>query len=260
VLGLGGPRQQVGSDRRRQYLGRIDGGGRLRQAGQVLQHRRGPQKPPGLQRGAKQPGLQQRRRCRAQADLTGAGRRFHVGGDARRRAADEQLSVDVRVTDEEEVELAAVHADRHSQGDAARRSRQPPDDTQLRPHPVRRPRCPEGMVVALTQQQHRVPAPLDQVGTVVLCVGEQSREGLTENVAHLFGADIAPPREALGEPGEARDVDERQGAADPHVSGVITGWRPIAQQHGDVGQQPCDSTRDIGSGHGPRRALGGEAV
>ena len=54
------------------------------------------------------------------ADLVGVGDRLDLGAPARGRPADDELAVDLRVADEEEVEDAAVHADRHPQGDAAR--------------------------------------------------------------------------------------------------------------------------------------------
>ena len=208
--------------------------------------RRGPEQAPLEQRRPEEPGLEQGSRGGAEADLPGRSRCLGLRGGARAGSADQQLAVDVRVADEEEVEVAAVHADRHPQHDRAGRGGQPADHAQRRPHPVGRAGCAVRVVVPLEEQQHGVAAPLDQVGAVVADLGEQAGERRAEDVAHLLGADLALARQPFGEPGEAGDVDEGDGPVHAHVPVVVTGGHPATEEPGDVraGGLPRPARRD----------------
>jgi hypothetical protein len=154
--------------------------------------------------------------------------------------------MDGRVADEEEVELAAVDADRHAQHHHARRGAHPADHLQRRPHPVRCPRGALGVVRPLEEQQDGVPAPLHEIGAVVHGLGEQPRERGTEDVAHLLGTDLALAGKALGQPGEAGDVDEGEAAGHTQVPIVRARRRPAEKQPGDVRQQAVDLVRSGG--------------
>ena len=93
-------------------------------------------------------GWQQRGRGLAQHDLAGRGQHLHLGAPARGRPADDELAVDLRVADEEEVEPAAVHAHRHAQAHPAGRRAGPPDRAQLAAHVGRGADRPDGVLLA----------------------------------------------------------------------------------------------------------------
>ena len=71
-----------------------------------------------------------------------------------------------------------------------------------------------GVVIVLVQQEDGVAAPFHETRAVVVGDAEQLREQGVEDVVHLLGADAPATSQALGHRGEARDVDERQGARD----------------------------------------------
>jgi len=70
------------------------------------------------------------------------------------------------------------------------------------------------MVSAAEQQEHRVPAPFDQIRAVVAGRADQRAERGVQDVAHLFSAHVALASETLGQLGEPRNVDEGHGALD----------------------------------------------
>ena len=116
--------------------------------------------------------------------------------------------------DEEAAELAAVHPGRHPQLHASRRwsrvDRQPGGAAACR-RPRRR-----ALGVRLPGEEHeqRVPAELQKAAAALVRDREELREAPTDDVDHLFGADLAVTGEALRELRETGDVDEEQGTVD----------------------------------------------
>ena len=90
------------------------------------------------------------------------------------------------------------------------------------------------VVGAVEQEQQRVAAPLEQAGTPVVGLVEQRREHAVERVAHELRADLALPREPLGERREARDVDEHQRSVDREVACVRRLPQPLDQESWNV--------------------------
>src|SRR3954454_10683871 len=73
---------------------------------------------------------------------------------------------------------------------------------------------------------------------------QQFGKGRIEQVAHLFGADLAASGKPLGELGEAGDVDEGKRPGDALVGDVGRRGQPLTGQAGDVGPQAL-----LGLGH-----------
>ena len=208
VFGLARGRQQVGTHRRWQQSAHVDRVIRAIGHGEVGQHRRRPQHPAGAHGRAERGRVQQRGGGIADHDLTGGRERFHLGGDTRRRPADQQFPMERRVADQEEMEQSAVDADRHSQRDPPRGGAGAPDAAQHRAHPVGGACRVRGMVGPAEEQEDRVAAPLDQVGAVRAGGVEQRGERPAQDVAHLLGADLSLAGEPFGERGESRDVGQ----------------------------------------------------
>ena len=76
----------------------------------------------------------------------------------------------------------------------------------------RRPGRARLVTRAVEEEQQRVAAPLEQAGSPVVGLVEQCPEHAVEGVAHQLGADLSAACQTLGERGEARDVDEREGS------------------------------------------------
>ena len=134
------------------------------------------------------PGRQPRGRCRRDDDLAGVGLGFEQRRLGRCATGDQELAV--ALTDEEEVEHAGVHSDRHPQNDRARLSADPADTADRALHLGGAAAGPYLVVVAVVEQQHRVAAPLDHAGAVVVRDRQQLGERRVERVAQLLGADL----------------------------------------------------------------------
>ena len=97
-------------------------------------------------------------------------------------------------------------------------------------HPQRRPRCPAAVVWAVEEQQNRVAAPLEKVGTLVLGIHQQPAEDGVEEVTQLLGAFPAAAGQPLGEWGEAGDVEQEQASIDDSMGRPQLGCCPRGQQ------------------------------
>ena len=145
---------------------------------------------------------------RAEPDLAGIGAALdhrRLGGD---RPCHEQLAVDA--AREEEVDRPGRDPDRHPQRRPRATHAHPPDGRDRSLHLPRRTRGAALVAVALEEEQHRVASPLEQAGAPAVRLVEQRAEDRVERVAQQLRADLPAPVEALGQRGEARDVDERE--------------------------------------------------
>ena len=144
----------------------------------------------------------------AHDDLARPGRVLHPCGQAGRRSGDDELAVGP--PDAVEVDLAAVDADGHAQRDAADRRRHGRRLLQCAAHLHRRVAGLDRMVHSAEHDEKGVAAELEQDASA--CVGqlEHAAEHAVQHLGELLGADPAPPGQALGQVGEAGDVDEAE--------------------------------------------------
>ena len=185
----------------------------------------------------------------ADHDLAGGRRLFHQNSARDTGAGHQQL--EVRVPDEEEMEVAAVNADRHAQADESCRRRDPADLTQLRAHADRGVTAARGVVGPREEQEQGVTAELQQAAAVLIRDGEKPRERRVEDFRDFLGPDLPLPGQALRQLGETRDIDEDKGAFDRSSSLTRRLTLPICQQARDVGHQQIVR-------HDPPAAGGGE--
>ena len=251
VLGLGSAREQMLPNRHGNARGQIESlhpfdrlaalGGDLRPAAE--QDRR-------LLLPAEVARVERRRGLGADRDLAGVGEALHRDRTRRRRPGDDELPV--QVADEEEVEDAAVDADRHAKRDRSRVRADASDTTHGALHLESGPAGPPFVLVAVEEQEHGVAAPLDHPGAELVCAREALGETLVEDLVHLLGPDLASAGEPLRQVGEARDVDERERALDPPVDALGRLSDPLDDETRDVRLEPrgrrCGRRR--GGGHG----------
>ena len=140
VLGLGHAREQrvAGGERHAAHQQLVRYLGQDRDRPGRLSGGRATQEHPVALRVAARGGGQQRGGHRAHHDLAGVGRALHRDDLGRGGTGDDELPV--RIADEEQVERARVHADRHPEVDAAAGGLDPADLTQSLAHPDRGPR------------------------------------------------------------------------------------------------------------------------
>ena len=93
-------------------------------------------------------------------------------------------------------------------------------------HTQRGPPGPAGVLGPVEEEEDCVTAPLQQVGTLVVCLGQQPPEDGVEDVAQLLGTFPAAARQPLGEPGEPGDVEQHQTAVDLPVGRPGRGGGP----------------------------------
>ena len=193
-------------------------------------------------------------RCRggrADGNLAGFGHGLHLDGRARGGAGDDELPV--QVADEEEVEGAAVDANRHPQRDEPRRGAQLAGRPHLRCMSSAARQARASCSGAVEQEQDGVATPLDHAGALGVGDRQQLGEAVVEQVVHLLGADLALLREPLGERGEARDVDEGKRPLDLLVSRVRRLAQPLDRDSRHVRRQAVGS-RDAGLRRSGRRS------
>ena len=110
--------------------------------------------------------------------------------------------------------VPVVMPDRHAKRDRAAAGPETPDAIERPLHLPRGAACALLVDGPVEEQQQGVAAPLEQAGAVVVGLVEQRHEDAVERVPHQLRADLAAAREALGQRGEARDVDEHHRALD----------------------------------------------
>ncbi len=152
--------------------------------------------------------------CRgdAERDLARARRRLGRDAGARIRAGHDQLAMDA--ADEEEVERAAVHPDRHLQPHRSRRRRASAHAGERVLHAEGRGTRALRVAVAAEEQQDRVPSELEQVGVLGVGGADQLAERRVDDARDLLGSLAAAPGERLGQLGEAGDVGEDERAVE----------------------------------------------
>ena len=120
--------------------------------------------------------------------------------------------------DHEHLVLAAVHADRHPQHNLCFSDLDLAELAKAAPHRGGRAARPHRVLLVaplvVEQEHHRVAAELDERAAAPIRLGEQRREAGVDQVDQLFGALLAPAREALGQASEPGDVGEHDRAAD----------------------------------------------
>ncbi len=163
------------------------------------------------------------RRRRAERDLAGLRDCLGVDAGGRVGTGDDQLAVDP--AHQEEVELAAVHADRDAQPHGAGRRGAPPHALESLLHAHRRRSRAQRVVLAPEQQQDGVATELEQVGVVGVGTADQLGEGGVDHAGDLLRTFPAALRERLGEIGEAGDVGED----DRPLEALCTQRRRVAQ-------------------------------
>jgi hypothetical protein len=114
----------------------------------------------------------------------------------------------VRVADEEEDEAPAVHADGHSQRDAAGACLDRPDLAKRGAHSGGGAHGPDLMGISLEEHKERVPPELEQPAVVRVGEREQAGEDAPDRVGDLLCTDLPEPAETFGHPGEAGDIHE----------------------------------------------------
>ena len=182
-----------------------------------------------------------RRRRVRDHDLAGAGRGVGSADGGGCGADHHQLPVHRRVAREDEVDGAAVDAAGGAEHHPAHRGAQVPDPAE---HPVHAP-CgtgrSEGVPEPVEQQQHRVTAPLQQVGALDLGDVHQGGEHRVQDVAELLGPGPALLREPLGQPREAGDVEQHQAGVELTVRQAAVRGRPARQHPGRTPRAPARS-------------------
>ena len=171
-------------------------------------------------------------------DLATFGRSLELDEGRDRGAADDQLPV--RCADEEEVEVAAVHADRHAQVRPADTPGELAELADRAAHLQRRCRRPELMTVATEEQQERIATELQQRAAEGVRLIDQLGEARVDDLVDRLGADLAQLGQPFGELGEARHVGEHHRPLDGAVQrggGPIV-RHPLAHQtrhvHGQI--------------------------
>ncbi len=170
----------------------------------------------------------------ANQNLSRAGLVFEPDGLADRRTGDDELRMPV--PGQEQVDVAAGHAHRHTQAHAPDAALQGIALREGGAHGERRRGGLPGVVVAANEQGDGVAAELEHLAAVLACAGEEGGEGVGDQPGDLLGAGLPAAREPLREAREAGDVAEGEGP--PHT--VMTGARTVGvlcQQGGDVGAQ-----------------------
>ena len=145
------------------------------------------------------------------------------------------------VTDVEEMEAPAVEPDGHPQVHPADRGRKGPGLAQGGTHGDGGLGGHGRVVVAGERQEQGVAAELEQRAALAVGDLEHPGEHVVEDLGQLLGADAAPPGQALGEGGEARDVHE-----------AARGLHLAPQCAGCVEVPFGGHARDIGREHEPR--------
>ncbi len=184
---------------------------------------------------AGRPGRQPGRGRRADDDLAGLGGLLGGGHGTRAGAEHEQLAGGG--ADEEELDVAGVHAHRHRQGEPARRRGHGGRGAQRGPHLDGGVAGLLGVVLAPEEEEQGVAAELQQLAAAGCRDGEHRPEHPVERLDDLLGADPALPGEPLGECGEPRDVREHQGAVDGAVQCAGDLVVPDQRQGRDVATQ-----------------------
>src|SRR5947208_7162057 len=96
-----------------------------------------------------------------------------------------------------ELHIAGLHPHRHRETDDATRGSQPAERTQSNQQRIGGSRRTQQMSVTGEQQEHCIPAELQQV--TVERVGDSSEclEDIVEDIRELFSSDFSASREAL---------------------------------------------------------------
>ena len=127
-----------------------------------------------------------------------------------------------------------MDADGHAQPDVPGRCRERAHRTQRAAHFDGGAAAASGVTGSGEEQEHGIAAELQQVRALLVGGGEQPGEAAAHHLRHLFGADLALAREALGHRREAGDVHEHEGAIDLAPVGVGSLPRPFDEQAGKV--------------------------
>ncbi len=135
-----------------------------------------------------------------------------------------------RITDQKEMEFAAMDSDRHSQGDLPGGHGGPAGLTQGLAHSIRRTRRVCRMIPPAEKQQNRVAAPLDEIGAIGTSRPDEHPERAVQDVAHLFRADISLAGKAFSQLGETGDVDEGHRAVDREVPLIGISRQPLDRE------------------------------
>ena len=192
---------------------------------------------------AERVGFEDARRLCAHEDLAGLRCGLHLHRSSRCRACDQKLAM--RLSDEEELEAAAVKSRVHLELDRPGRRSRPTDRAKRSPHLECRASGSACVLLAVVEQQQRVAAELEQAAALCVRDAEERGERRVHHLGDLLGARSAEAREALRHRGEARDVDECDGSLDlaPRCRGLVA--EPLERQ-------PRDERDEIGRRRGER--------
>ena len=183
----------------------------------------------------------------AEQDLPGRGLVLEHDQPVQRRAAHDHVLL--VAAGEQEVELAAVHADRHPQpGPSPRQVHVPGHPEQLLDR-LGRVRRVGRVLRPVVEDQQRVAGELHDV-TAVVGGRHQQREDPAQRRHQVLGADPAAPAELLGQGREPRDVQVGHRPVDPPLPRRV--GRPLGEQpwHERRGLRPALHLRCL-----PRLAL-----
>ena len=139
--------------------------------------------------------------------------------------------------DEEEVERAGVHPDRHLESDGPGRGREATHPGQGVLHPESRGGRSVRVILAPEEQEHGISAELEQIGVVGIGRLDQLREGGVEHDGDLLRTFTAPLRELLGQLGESRDVGKDERALECAREGRRRLAQPVSREPGNEGTE-----------------------
>ena len=117
------------------------------------------------------------------------------------------------LADQEEIDGAGVDSRGHLEIHPSDRRLLVGRGAQGRAHLERRAGGLYGVIVAFEEQEQSVPAELEHRASPAVDDVQHPAENAAEHSSELLGPDPASGRQALGETGESRDVDEEKG---PH--------------------------------------------
>ena len=155
--------------------------------------------------------------------------------------------------DQEEVEVARVHAHRHAERHLLAQDRQPAHRAQLAAHLYRGPAASHLVGIAREVEEERVAAELEQPAAVGDRQVEQRDEAVADGGRQLLRTHLAVLGEAFRQLGETGDVDEHDGARFHPVALRLPVGDPLDAEPGQVGHQGVGRVRvRVGRAHPAR--------
>ena len=190
---------------------------------------------------AEQPRPQGRRRAGADDDLTRVGGALHLHRGAGRRPRHDELAV--RPADQEEMEVARVHAHRHPERHLLAQDRQPAHRAQGAAHLDGGPTAARLVGIAREVEEECVAAEFEEPAAVGDRQVEQGHEAVADGGRQLLRPHLAVLGQGLRQLGEAGDVDEHHRARLHAVPLRGPLGDPLDAEPGEVGHQRVGRVR-----------------